>query len=292
MNLTAILPGALLGIGAAMLVFALLPQQPKLSAVIERIGTTTPILDHVETDRETRIGAWVHRRLPDLPGFTIPTRDLELVGTPVNAYLYQKARDAFLLFLATWALALVLLVIAPGFTFPALIASIPLAALGWTGADRDLKKAASAAREEFARGVAIFLELIATERRRNAPPTVALESAAAEGESWVFIRLQEELRRARFAGIPSWEALSAFADAIDVPELAEVARITRSADETGSSIYETLRARGKGMRVKLLTEEQTRANKVSEDFSSVAGPAVAFVFIGIVVTPLVLNLMG
>lgn len=286
-----IIPGALIGLGLALLVAAILPRQPKLTAALERMTTTTTVETHTQADLETRVGSWVHRRLPDLPGFTIPTRDLELVGKPVNAYLFQKARDASLLLIAPSIAALVLNMIGlPFLSIPTALAGIPLAILGWTGADRDLRKEAGIAREEFARGVAIYLELVATERRRNAPPTVALENAAQIGDSWVFVRIREELRRARFAGTPAWEALNNFSEATGVPEIAEVARITRSADETGSSIYETLRSTGRAMRVKLLNKEQIRANKISEDFSSFAGPAVAFIFIGIIMTPLLFNL--
>lgn len=286
-----LIPGALLGAGLALIIATVLPRQAKLSAVMERMGTTSTLNDHAATDLETRVGSWVHARLPDLPGFTIPTKDLELVGTPVNNYLYQKARDALLLLIAPSLAGIVLNMIgAPFLGGVAALAGIPLAILGWTGADRDLRKKATVARQEFARGVAIYLELVATERRRNAPVTRALENAATIGDSWVFVRIREELRRARFAGTHSWEALNNFADATGVPELAEVARITRSADESGSSIYETLRSTGKGMRVKLLNEEQTRANKLSDQFSSFAGFIVAFIAVGIIFTPLLFNL--
>lgn len=286
-----LIPGALLGAGLALIIATLLPRQSKLSAVMERMGTTSTIADHSGTDLETRVGSWVHSRLPDLPGFTIPTKDLELVGTPVNNYLYQKARDALLLLIAPSFAGLALnMAGAPFVGGVAALSGLPLAILGWTGADRDLKKKATVARQEFARGVAIYLELVATERRRNAPVTRALENAATIGDSWVFVRIREELRRARFAGTPSWEALNNFADATGVPELAEVARISRSADESGSSIYETLRSTGKGMRVKLLNDEQTRANKLSDQFSSFAGFIVAMIAVGIIFTPLLFNL--
>ena len=288
-----IIPGALIGAGLAIVLTALLPRQPRLSAVAERIGSVSVVDGESHTDLETRVGSWVHRRLPDLPGFTIPVQDLELVGTPVNRYLYQKTRDALLLLIAPSVASLVLNMVGfSGFALPVAALGLPLAVLGWTGADRDLRKAAKAAREEFSRGVAIYLELVAAERKRNAPPTVALTNAAAIGKSWVFVRIREELTRARLSGTPSWEALNAFSEKIGVPELAEVARITRTADETGSSIYETLRSTGRGLRVKVLQAEKAKANKISDDSTSIGGGAVAMVFIGMIFTPLLMNLTG
>lgn len=288
-----IIPGALIGAGLAIIIATLIPRQPRLSAVAERVGSTMQVAGEPRADMETRVGSWVHRRLPDLPGFTVPIRDLELVGTPVNKYLFTKTRDAILLLIGPSVIAFALNIIGlGGFAVPAAVLGLPLAVVGWTGADRDLKKAAKAAREEFSRGVAIYLELVAAERKRNAPPTVALTNAAAVGKSWVFVRIREELTRARFAGTPAWEALNNFAETIGVPELAEVARITRTADENGTSIYETLRATGRGMRVKVLQAEKAKANKVSDDFASIGGWTVAMVFLGMILTPFLMNLTG
>ena len=288
-----LIPGALIGAGLALVIAALLPRQPRLSAVAERIGSISVLEGETHGDLEPRVGSWVHRRLPDLPGFTIPVRDLELVGTPVNRYLYQKTRDALLLLIAPSLLAFALNVAGVGgIALPIAILGLPLAVIGWTGADRDLKKASKAAREEFSRGIAIYLELVAAERKRNAPPTVALTNAAEIGKSWVFVRIREELNRARLSGIPAWEALNQFSESIGVPELAEVARITRTADENGSSIYETLRATGKGMRVKVLQAEMSKANKISDDFTSIGGWTVAMVVLGMLMTPFLMNLTG
>lgn len=121
-----LIPGALLGAGLALIIATLLPRQSKLSAVMERMGTTSTIADHSGSDLETRVGSWVHSRLPDLPGFTIPTKDLELVGTPVNNYLYQKARDALLLLIAPSFAGIVLNMIGfPFFAGVAALSSIP-----------------------------------------------------------------------------------------------------------------------------------------------------------------------
>jgi hypothetical protein len=107
----------------------------------------------------------------------------------------------------------------------------------------------------------------------------------------VFVRISEELTRARYAGVPPWDALEQFADVIAVPQLADLAKIVRLSGEEGAAIYETLRARGKGLRMTLLNAEQTRANEVSESMSSHVA-LVGIAFLGIIATPMLMNLLN
>ncbi len=288
-----LVPGVLAGLGLTLIVAQLLPRQPRLADAVARLGTTTlTTATSQQGDVEERVGSWVHSRLPELPGFAIPTKDLALVGMPVNTFLYQKARYALIGLLAPFVIGLLAQVL--GFLplyIPALI-GIPLAVVFWFAPDRDLKVKSGEAREEFSRAVAVYLELVAAERKRGAPAGHALETAAAVGRSWVFVRIRQELTRARYAGVPPWDALNAFAEEISVPELADVAKIIRLSGEAGASIYETLRQRGRSLRVQLLNNEQTRANEVSERMTSIPLAALAFVFCGIILTPLLLTLVS
>lgn len=288
-----LIPGIIAGLGLTLVLAQVLPRQPKLSDAIARLGTTTTAATTSDSsDLETRVGSWVHSRLPDLPFFSVPTKDLALVGMPVNTFLFQKARLALLGLLAPAVLGFMMQLAGfMPFYLPAL-AGIPIAIVFWFGPDRDLKIKAAAAREEFSRAVAVYLELVAAERKRGAPASHALESAAAIGKSWVFVRIRQELTRARLAGVPAWDGLNAFSEEISVPELADVAKIIRLSGESGAAVYETLRARGRGLRVQLLNKEQTHANEVSEKMTSLPLAMLAIVFCGIVLTPLLLNLIA
>lgn len=288
----ALIPGLLAGLGLTLVLAQLLPRQPKLSAAIARLGTTTPVATTAQSDIETRVGSWVHGRLPDLPGFGIPTKDLALVGMPVNTFLYQKARLAAVGLLAPSLIGVLAqaLGILP-FYIPTLL-GLGLAVLFWLGPDRDLKIKSAEAREEFSRAVAVYLELVAAERKRGAPAGHALETAAGVGKSWVFVRIRQELTRARYAGVAPWDALNAFSEEIRVPELADVAKIIRLSGESGAAVYETLRQRGRSLRVQLLNNEQTHANEVSERMTSLPLAMLAIVFCGIILTPLLLTLFS
>ena len=286
----ALIPGVIAGLGVALVISQLLPKQPQLAAAITRLGNTAAVDVKTDASFEERVGSWVRARLPDLPGFTLPTRNLALVGMSVNKYLSDKALLAAFGLIAPslFGLFLQVLGVVP-FYLPALL-GIPLGVALWFGPDQDLKAKAATAREEFSRAVAVYLELVAAERRRGAPAGHALLSAAQVGRSWVFVRIRQELTRAQYAGTPPWDALTTFSEEIGVPELADVAKIVRLSGEEGASVYETLRARGKSLRVQLLNNEHTHANEASERMT-IPMTMLAMVFVGIILTPLVMNLL-
>lgn len=300
--LVTLIPGALLGIGVIVIVAGLLPTQPRLSSALERLGTTTAPATVGKTDLATQIGSWLQRQLPDgdrndpalttiTRWFTIPKRDLAIVGIPVTKYLSDKALLAALGLVAPSILGLMLQAvgIAP-FYLPGLL-GIPAAVVLWFAPDQDLHAKAALARDDFARSVAVYLELVAAERRRGAPASEAPLSAAYVGRSWVFIRIRQELNRARLAGVDAWDALTSLSVELGVPELDDVARIVRLAGHEGAAVYETLRSRGKSLRVELLNNDHTRANEASERMT-IPMAALAIVFVAIIMTPLVLNLFA
>ena len=107
----------------------------------------------------------------------------------------------------------------------------------------------------------------------------------------MFVRIRQELTRARYAGVAPWDALRTLSEEIDVPDLADVAKIVRLSGEEGASIYETLRSRGKTLRHKLLAEEHEKANSASERMQMPLATTL-FVYVGIIITPLILNLLA
>lgn len=286
------LPGVLAALGALALIAAALPSRPSLGAALDRLGATSARVDPGERPRwDARLGLWVHGRLPDLAVFATPTADLTLVGASPATFYRDKTMFALAGLVAPSVVGIVFEATGAGsFALPAVL-GLPAAALGWIAPDRILRARAKAARAEFARAVAVYLELVAAERKRGAPAARALATAASVGTSWVFTRIREELTRARLAGEAPWTALNALADEIGVPELADVAKIVRLSGEEGASVAESLRSRGRTLRGHLLSAEHAAANQASERMS-VPLTFLAFVFVGIVLTPLVLNLLA
>lgn len=155
MNLALIvLPGLVLGLGFALVIAALVPTQPSLSAALDRIGTTTVAADPAyAATLENRVGSAVLRRVGDSPSLKIPTRDLRLIGMSVNRFLYQKVLSAGLGLIAPIAIGLIFQVLGlTAFYIPALF-GIPLAIGGWYLPNLLVRDQAEAARKEFSRSV-------------------------------------------------------------------------------------------------------------------------------------------
>lgn len=288
--MTIFIGGAVIGLAFALLVAQALPSRPKLGAALDRLGTTTTVNDGGHRSLETRVASWVIQRMPAIPGFSIPERDLALVGMTTHKFIFTKATYAAGGFVSMLLMGLYfqMLGILP-FVIPAAF-GVLAAAVGWFLPDLFLKDKSAAARKVFVRSVAVYLELVAAERRRGSPPAIALENAAAIGRSWPFVRINQELTRARYDHTQPWDALLGLSAEIAVPELGEAAKIVRLSGDEGASVYEALRSSGQGLRVKLLNDEHTRANKASERITILI-TFLAYIFAGVLMTPLILNIM-
>lgn len=292
MNLLTLIPGLIGGGGVALIVLSLIPRQPQLSAALDRIGETArPENVEPDTSLQHRVGSWMERHVPDRSWLKVPTTDLRLIGMSKEKYFYDKALLALTGLLAPMVLGLFCQALGfLPFYIPALL-GLPIAAWLWVSVDQDVRQKANDARSEFTRAVAVYLEMVAAERKRGATAARALETSAEVGRSWVFIRIRQELVRARYAGVAPWDALRSLSAEIDVPDLADVAKIARLSGEEGASIYETLRSKGKTLRHKLLAEEHEKANSASERMQMPLATTL-FVYVGIIITPLILNLLA
>ena len=273
----AVLAGGTVGLGVTLIVRELLPAQPQLSAALDRLQpprlAPTATVPQVRADGEpastssleTRVGLLLQRQLTDAPFVRIPTRELALLRTPVARYLGQKVLLGLLglVFPSVFTLMAAALGYALPIAVPAL-GGLALGALLFLTPDLEVRRKAAAAREEFARAISAYTDLTALERAAGAGATQALEQAATVGDSWVFVRLREQLVRARLSGTAPWDGLHALAEELTLPELSDLADIMRLSGEEGAAVADTLRARSRGLRVALLTKEQTRANEDSE----------------------------
>ncbi len=292
MNLLALIPGLILGGGIALIVSALIPRQPHLAATLDRLTETTIATPEIGDDSlQHRVGSWVGSHLPERSWLKVPTTDLRLIGMQLDKYYYDKVLLALVGLIMPMFLGVVTQAVGfLPFYVPALL-GIPLAGWLWFSVDGTIRGKANEARAEFTRAVAVYLELVAAERKRGATAARALETSAEVGRSWVFVRIRQELTRARYAGVAPWDALRTLSEEIDVPDLADVAKIVRLSGEEGASIYETLRSRGKTLRHKLLAEEHEKANSASERMQMPLATTL-FVYVGIIITPMLLNLVA
>jgi Flp pilus assembly protein TadB len=264
--IAALLLGALAGAGLSLVVAQLVPAPPDLGAALARLSQqrrTPPEL--VGKGLQDRLGRALLAHGGTLPGLRPPVRELAILRIQPHEWLGEKVLLAVvgLAFPPFLTAVLDILGVPLPWIIPAVV-SLALGTLFFVLPSLTVRERAASAREDFARAVGAYIELVALERLAGAGTSQALENAAQVGHSWVFERIREELLRSRLSGTTPWGSLSGLAEELGVPELGDLSDIMRLAGEEGAQVYEALRARGRSLRTAMLTREQARANAASE----------------------------
>jgi hypothetical protein len=261
-----LLLGAVAGAGLTLVVAQLVPAQPDLGAALTRLSQQRRApTELVGRGLQDRLGRALLARVGTLPGLRPPVRELAILRIEPHEWLGEKVLLAVvgLAFPPFLTGVLDLVGVPLPWVVPAVV-SVALAALFFALPSLTVRERAASAREDFARAVGAYIELVALERLAGSGTSQALENAAQVGHSWVFERIREELLRSRLSGTTPWESLSGLAEELGVPELGDLSDIMRLAGEEGAQVYEALRARGRSLRTAMLTREQARANAASE----------------------------
>ncbi|MGK2876406.1 MAG: type II secretion system F family protein, partial [Nocardioides sp.] len=166
--------------------------------------------------------------------------------------------------------------------------SLGLAALFWFMPNYNATDDAKKARIEFSRALGAYIDMVATGVRDGSSGQQALRSAAEVGDTWVFKRIESELRRARYMTRAPWDSLHGLADDFGVPELDDLADIMQQSGQDGAQIYNNLRARAAALRSAMLSAELGKANAVSERMY-IPASLLGIVFMAILVTPSMLR---
>jgi hypothetical protein len=286
--------GALLGLGAALLLIRLLPAEPDLA---DALGRLTPNITRVTSTAtagsgKERIGLWAIRTLPPSLWVRTPTRELALLRIPLARFYGDKLTFAALGLVIPPLLGSFFDLLGLGlpYAIPA-VGSLGLAAVMFFLPNYNAVDDAKKARLEFTRALGAYIDLVALERNNGSGVRQAMEAAAAVGDSWVFTRLSEELTRSRWSGLPPWDALHTLAEELALPELDDFAAIMRISGEEGASVYGTLRARSAAMRTAMLNDEIAEANAVGERMT-IPGSLLGLIFMALLVAPSLLRMFG
>ncbi|MFF3431411.1 type II secretion system F family protein [Streptomyces sp. NPDC002602] len=266
----AILAGAAIGAGGALLIREVLRPAPALGPALRRLNQPAvpqAAVGGEGADRDERWGQWLVERLSDVPGVRIPYKDLALTGATPARFLLTKV-----------ALAGGGLLLPPLSTIPLLLLGLPLylpaivgilaAVVLWFAPDLALRDKARRARAEFAHAMAAYLDLVALRRAGNVSAEQAMEQAAEVGEGWAFQRIRGALARSRVDKVPHWESLARLTAELDLPVLDDLAAIMRQSADDGASVYATLRSRAKNLRTELLAAQAADANANSEKMTA------------------------
>jgi len=187
--------GCILGLGLALLLVPLLPAQPHLVTVLDRLNpdrrtTTTPLgttttTEGAERDLTDKVGIWAQRRLPAALWFRTPTQQLRIIRKPLHRYLGEKLLYTLLglLFPPVLGAFAHLLGLGLPFAIPVVAGLILGAALSFIP-DYNARDDAKTARDEFTRSLGAYIDQVALERAGSSGTVQSMERAAHIGDSW------------------------------------------------------------------------------------------------------------
>lgn len=293
--LLSLFAGALVGLGLALLLVRSLPAQPDALATLERINPEQRneqlVIASKDADVCDVLGSWALRKTA-LPGLgPVPTKELALLQIPLYRFFGEKIMYGLIGLILPSILTVVLWIggLSLPFAIPVL-ASLVLAAVMFFLPDYNVRDDAAAARKDFSRALASYIDLVALERNSGSGPRQAMEIAASVGDSWVFKRLADELARSRWSGQPPWDALRTLADELSLPELADLSDIMRLSGQEGAQVYATLRARSQSMRTAEMNDQLSEANAIGERMS-IPMSMLGLIFMALLITPALLKVM-
>ncbi|MBW8484706.1 type II secretion system F family protein [Actinomadura parmotrematis] len=274
----AILAGALVGAGLYLLVRALFPRRPGLSARLaafdaarhrdaEEAGAerTFPPLERVGVLR-ARLGRELVR-FCDARGWRLQSvrSDLAVTDRSLEAFLATKflLPAAVLVFLPLIGMYLELLDLGGGLLVP-LWAGLLLAGVFFFIPDLQLRQEAASRRQDFRHAVGAFLDLVSMNLSGGRGVHEALMTAASVGDGWAMQRLRDALGNARIVGQTPWQALGGLGDELGIAELTDLAGALSLVADDGAQIRRSLGARAASMRTRELSELEGRAGERSQ----------------------------
>jgi len=297
----ALAGGTLIGLAFALLAWRLAPSDPDLGDALDRLspervmsrrgagGVADEGDDAEALSLVDRVGVWALKNLPGGAWAHTPRKELAILRISETRFHGEKMVWALLGLAMPPLLATFFTLI--GLPLPIAIptfGSLALAAMFWFMPNYNAVDDAKKARIEFNRALGAYLDMVATGVRDGASGQQALAAAAEVGDSWVFKRIERELRRARYMTRAPWESLHALADELGVPELDDLADIMQQSGQDGSQIYNSLRARAAALRSAMLSAEVSKANAASERMY-IPASLLGVVFMAILVAPSMLR---
>lgn len=293
----ALMAGALLGVGVALLLWRLSPAEPDLKDALERLSPEhtkrrPAQAEAAAADSRERLGLWAMKTFPAGAWVRTPVKELALLRISLARFYGEKVLFALVGLITPPLMTgfFTLIGLRLPFVIPVL-ATVVFAVFMFFLPDYNARDDAKNARAEFNRALGAYIDLVALERNSGSGSRQAMEQAAAVGDSWVFRRLSEELARSRWSGVAPWEALRALSRELGLPDLEDLADIMRLSGEEGAQVYTNLRARSAGMRSAMLAAEKAKADEIVERLY-IPMSMLGVIFLAILVAPALLRVIG
>lgn len=269
---TAVLLGALTGIGVLGVVSALRSSGPSLDAVWVSWQRTPDPRRPAPAARSAvdRLASEAGRRLTDGRWAGSP-RVRELLGALAVCDQEPEQFASRLVVIAgacavgPFVVWFVLSVLGPGLP---LLPAVAAACAGPPVAVALAVSALFARARERRRHVRVvlgsFVDLVVLGLAGGVGVDGALHAAAQVTPDWAARRVARALRTARDAGSPPWDALTALGNELGVPELVELSTMVQLAGTEGARIRQALVARGTSLRRHEQAEAESEANAMTE----------------------------
>jgi hypothetical protein len=271
----AYIVGAVAGLGAFLLIWALIPRRRSLAqqlAAFDAAGTATTTassagrLDGSESEISRRLGRALAAFCAE-QGWQFPSlrANLALVGKSFENYLATKVLLAILglIFIPL----LVLVATAAGINVPVVApvwVGLILAAVFFMLPDLELKQKAEERRRDFRHAVGAFLDLVSMNLSGGRGVPEALMAASEIGQGWAMWRIRDALTNARITGQTPWQALGALGEEVKVDELRDLSAALGLVAEDGAKVRESLSARAESLRRKEMADLEGKAGERSQ----------------------------
>jgi len=144
------------------------------------------------------------------------------------------------------------------------LAAAALATIGFFLPELLLRTEADRCRATFNAQLALFLDLVVVLLAGGRGVEGALLGAAAMGDGIAFVRIRRSLSTAQLNRESPWRALDRLARESDVAELAELTASVTLAGESGARVRDSLSAKARSIRVRLLANAEADAHRRSE----------------------------
>jgi len=265
----ALSAGALIGFGMFLIARALFPAKPSLAMVLARVNgvaTVEPVATLQPSARWlARVGPPVTRTLER---FNVSlgdlASDLAVVGRSVEDHMALRAAGAAggVVVAAVGAALAALAGRSTSLTMTAWLA-VMLAMVGFVVPDGVVRRQAVERRQAFRQSLAFFLDLVIVVLAGGAGVGSALKQAAAAGDGWAYIQIQNALSEGRTKREPPWSVLGRLGVELGIVELEELAAHVSLAEREGASVRQSLAAKGASIRDHQLSDAEARASSAT-----------------------------
>ncbi|HZU54880.1 MAG TPA: type II secretion system F family protein [Actinocrinis sp.] len=269
--LTEVVVGALCGLGLFVVIRALIPSRPGAAAQVAQIdalrargqfGAPSPADESIRGRIGFRIAQFYARQ-----GWQQRSvrADLALLERSWQEFLVTKLGLAALgfvfgpvLFALLWFAGLHLTPIIP------IWLALAFGGLCFVLPDLEVRRDATAKRDDFRRVVAAYLDLVSMNLAGGRGLPEALMTAAEVSDGWALRRVRDCLTDARLSGVPQWSALGDLGTEIGIKELTDLGAALNLVADDGAKVRASLASRAETMRRRELAEMEGKAGARSQ----------------------------